>query len=119
MKSEQGPFTYLRGSQRNGVYGSTFPEVPGLGFYPSESEIFDQIPVDQQMVCTGESGQFLICDATGFHKGGRITSKPRTVLVATFASDAAIHPMRYRLPQSISEDSLDGAARYAMRLPRR
>ena len=48
MKSEQGPFTYLWGSQRNGVYGSTFPEVLGLGFYPSESEIFDQILVDQR-----------------------------------------------------------------------
>ena len=114
---KQGPFTYLCGSQRNGEYGSVFSELPGLVYHPPVSDPLDQIPAERQMVCAGKSGTVVICDASGFHKGGRSMSKPRTVLVATFASNAAIHPMRYRLPHSIDEKSLDNTARYAMRLP--
>jgi len=59
----------------------------------------------------------LLFDACGLHRGGRTKGKPRTLLVATYASDAALDLLKYELaePQRIAD--LSRQARYAIQVP--
>ncbi len=112
---EDGPFCYLRGTHRTGEYGSVLPSNPGMSAdqYSSETEIWRQIPLDRQVMGTGKPGTICLCDATGFHRGGRSRLNPRTVLVASYGSNAAVLPMRYLLPRSMNKAYLFCKVRYA------
>ena len=110
-----GPLTYIRGTQPGGAYADVFPAQPPQGSYPPESLLQSAIPSSQIKVCTGKAGTLVLYDASGFHKGGRATDKPRRLMVATYASDAAIDPIRYRLQDTSRYERLSPAARYAIR----
>lgn len=116
---ESGPFHYLRGSHSKGEYRSVLAPPPGIGddHYPSEESLWQQIPKGRQIVCTGQAGTIVICDASGLHKGGRALTIPRTVLVGVYASNAAILATHYLLPLSVDQASMSNAMRFAMRLP--
>ena len=110
-----GPLTYIRGTQPGGAYADVFPAQPPRGSYPPESLLQSAIPSSQIKVCTGKAGTLVLYDASGFHRGGRATDKPRRLMVATYASDAAIDPIRYRLQDTSRYERLSPAARYAIR----
>jgi hypothetical protein len=113
-----GPFTYLKGSQYGGRFGHINPVKPPVGVSIDEQQFAKLTSHDSTSltVFTGEPGTIIICDATGIHKGGRTTGEPRTVVVATYTSDAGVDPHSYRLPDSIHPNTLSFAAKYAMRL---
>lgn len=112
-----GPLNYIRGSQPGGPHGALFPSDPPSGSYPPKQEIDKLIPASSRVRCTGEAGTMVWFDACGLHRGGRATSKPRTLLVATYASDAALDLLHYRLADSGQYARLSPAARYAIRAP--
>ena len=110
-----GPLSYIRGTQPGGAYADVFPAQPPQGSYPPESQLRRMIPTDQIKVCTGKAGTLVLYDASGIHRGGRATDRPRRLMVATYASDAAIDPIRYRLLDETRYSRLSPAARYAIR----
>lgn len=114
-----GPLTYLRGSQPGGPLGGLFPTVPPSGSYPPDGAIAACITPDGTVACTGAAGTMVFFDACGLHRGGRATGKARTLLVATYASDAALDPLKYRLADPAQYHGLSRHARYAIRAPER
>ena len=113
-----GPFTYLKGSQDGARHDYINPAKPPVGVEIDElqfAKLMSRDP-DSLQIFTGESGTIIICDATGIHKGGRTTSKPRKVVVATYTSDAGVDQQSYCLPKSICPNNLSYEAKYAMRL---
>ena len=112
-----GPLTYIRGSQPGGPHGALFPSDPPSGSYPPKFELEKLIPDDRIATCTGEAGTMVWFDACGLHRGGRATQKGRTLLVATYASDAALDLMKYRLADAGQYARLSASARYAIRAP--
>jgi hypothetical protein len=77
------------------------------------------VPESQILRCTGPAGTVILCDTSGFHKGGRCTRKHRFLLTATYASDAALDFSRYRLEQPKQIVHLGPMARHAIRAPYR
>jgi len=67
------------------------------------------------MKCVGRKGTAVLFDACGLHRGGRATTSARVVLVATYASDAAIGAVRYRVT-GMSNDEIKDEAAYAVRI---
>ena len=101
----------------DGPHGALFPSDPPSGSYPPKRELEQAIPESSVASCTGDAGTMVWFDACGLHRGGRATAKARTLLVATYASDAALDLLRYRLADPGQYDTLSPAARYAIRAP--
>ena len=112
-----GPFTYMRETQPGAKYGNIFPANPAEGFYPPDGAIEHLVPATQARTCTGKSGTIILCDSSGIHKGGRSTTKPRILLTATYASNGAIDPARYRLLDPKQYESSSRVTKYAIRYP--
>jgi len=112
-----GPLTYVRGSQPEGPLGHLFPNDPPEGSYPPAKELESVVSPGLIEQNTGDAGTMLLFDACGLHRGGRTKGKPRTLLVATYASDAALDLLKYELaePQRIAD--LSRQARYAIQVP--
>lgn len=113
-----GPFSYLTGTQYGGRIGHINPVSPPRGVAINDRQFAEITSLDQTSlkVFSGAPGTVIISDMTGVHKGGRTTAEPRTVVVATYTSDAGVDPHVYHLPESINPNSLSFAAKYAMRL---
>ena len=112
-----GPLTYLRGSQPGGPLGDLFPNDPPTGSYPPENELQPWVSDSSIRACTGDAGTLVMFDACGLHHGGRATGKARTMLVATYASDAALDLLKYELEDPGRLDSMSPQARYALHAP--
>ena len=86
VDDEAGPFEYIRGSAGDGKYGSLFPwqkqEV-----YPPQDELTEAIDQEDFLTLTGSPGTVVICDTSGFHRGGFARSKPRVLSFHTYLSD--------------------------------
>lgn len=112
-----GPLTYLRGSHPGGPLGDLFPNDPPTGSYPPETELKPWVSDTGIQACTGKPGTLVMFDACGLHHGGRATGKPRTLLVATYASDAALDLLKYELADPSRLASMSPQARYALHAP--
>lgn len=117
VDEDAGPLTYIRGSQPGGPLGHVFPNDPPQGSYPPSEELESIVSPDLIEANTGDAGTMLLFDACGLHRGGRTKGKARTLLVATYASDAALDLLRYKLvePQRIA--AMSRQARYALHAP--
>ena len=113
VDESMGPFTYLPRTQPGGKFADVLPSRPPLGAYPPQSEVDRLLPVEQPRRCSGVAGTAILCDTTGFHKGGRSTSRPRELFVATYASDGAIDPDAYSTIGPVA--NLSAQARFAVR----
>ncbi|MBX2882166.1 MAG: phytanoyl-CoA dioxygenase family protein [Granulosicoccus sp.] len=105
VSSENGPFSYIKKSQRGGKYDHIAPAVPPLGSYPSSEEIYPQIPVEQIIQCEGLRGTAILSDTSGLHLGGRVKSGSRLVLTARYVTNAGIDRYSYVCEPSSSNNS--------------
>lgn len=112
-----GPLTYVRGSQPDGPLGHIFPNNPPQGSYPPAEALESIVSPDLIARNTGDAGTMLLFDACGLHRGGRTKGKARTLLVATYASDAALDLLRYELAEPQQLARMSRQARYAMHVP--
>lgn len=114
----RGPFCYLKGTQLGGRISHINPVNPPGGVTIDDKQLAKITSLDLTSLkeFTGGPGTVIVSDMTGLHQGGRTTSEPRKVVVATFTSDAGVDPHVYRLPENINPNSLSFAARYALRL---
>jgi hypothetical protein len=86
VDEEAGPFEYVRGSAEGGKYGALWPwedeEV-----YPDQDEFETKVAAEDRTVLTGGPGTVIICDTSGFHRGGFARTRPRILAYHTFLSD--------------------------------
>jgi hypothetical protein len=115
VDGEAGPFEYLRGSPAGGKYGSLWPwqdeEV-----YPDQAEFAAAVDPSDCVTLTGPPGTIVICDTSGFHRGGFAHSKPRILSYLTYLSDEANQRHRRKFDVDWTADGADlsEAARYAL-----
>jgi hypothetical protein len=115
VDEEAGPFEYLRGSPSGGKYGELWPwqeqEV-----YPDQAELEAAIDPADRVTLTGPPGTIVICDTSGFHRGGYARSKPRVLAYLTYLSDEGNrrHRRKFDVDWAGDGSSLSPAARYAL-----
>jgi hypothetical protein len=85
-----GPFEYVPGSARNGPYANEWPWQPAGETYPPPEEFEQRIPESAVRTFTGPEGSVILCNTSGFHRGGFATEKPRNLFVYNYVSPAAL-----------------------------
>jgi len=115
VDEEAGPFEYVRGSAEGGKYGSLWPweeeEV-----YPDQTEFAAAVDESDRTTLTGPPGTIVICDTSGFHRGGFAHSRPRILSYLTYLSDAGNrrHRRKFGVDWTVGDGSLSEAARFAL-----
>jgi Phytanoyl-CoA dioxygenase (PhyH) len=85
-----GPFEYVRGSPKGGPYGDLWPWTLHGEKYPSQEEFGERIPESAVVTATGPAGTIILCDTSGFHRGGYARDKPRILSTHHYVSPAAV-----------------------------
>ena len=110
-----GPFEYVPGSQPGGRYADLWAWKP-LGVRRiSDEELGKRISSDQIATFTAPRGTLILCNTSGFHRGGFSTSTPRVLATATYCSPASLRALsvrNYTLTSDLAE--LSPSARYAI-----
>ena len=115
VDEEAGPLEYVRGSAEGGKYGSLFPwqdeEV-----YPDQDELDRAVDDADKVALTGGVGSVVICDTSGFHRGGFAKSKPRILSYHTYLSDEGNrrHKRKFDVVSDNGDGDLTDAARFAL-----
>ena len=86
---EDGPFCFIRGSHTDGPLGHILPQRIPESVYPPEESIRRLFPNDRVRICIGPAGTVVLCDTSGFHRGGNPRRNDRVLLTATYVSDAS------------------------------
>jgi hypothetical protein len=89
VDDEAGPFEYAAGSASGGPYGDLWPWGVDELWYPPQEELEAKIPESARIRLTGPRGTLILCDTSGFHRGGHARSKPRIAAYHTYISPAA------------------------------
>jgi len=116
VDDSMGPFTYIKRSQKGGELGNLFPAIPPIGRYPKQ-DILERMINDTPLPvvsCVGPAGSLILSDTSGLHRGGRSLTKPRTVLVGFYTSNAGLDSSRYSLPDSVKQEELSPGAKFAL-----
>jgi hypothetical protein len=115
VDGEAGPFEYVRGSPAGGKYGSFWPwqeeEV-----YPDQAQFATAIDEADLMTLAGPPGTIVICDTSGFHRGGYARSKPRILSYLTYLSDEGNrrHRRKFDVDWTAGDGALSPAGRHAL-----
>jgi len=98
VDGQAGPFEYVPGSMiGGGRYADVYPwEVFGEDLYPPDSELQRAIPADSSQLVTGPAGTVILCDTTGFHRGGFARESPRIMGVWNYVSPASLASLSER-----------------------
>lgn len=114
---DAGPFEYIRGSTAGGRYGALWPWEENE-VYPPQEELQAAVDEADYMSLTGAPGTIVICDTSGFHRGGFARTTPRILSYHTYLSDEAEerHKRLFRVDWSADDDAelLPSAARFAL-----
>jgi hypothetical protein len=111
VDSDAGPFEYLPGSTGDGPYASLWPWAPGEDHYPPMDEFQERIPPSAIRTLTGPAGTMILCNTSGFHRGGFSKASPRILWRYNYTSPAslAISTRRFRVALSQLTDVSDAA----------
>jgi hypothetical protein len=115
VDGDAGPFEYVRGSIRGGKYGSLWPWAE-KEVYPPQDELEREIEEVDRLSLTGPSGTIVICDTSGFHRGGFARTKARILAYHTYLSADAQqrHRRKFEVDWDSAGETLSGSARYAL-----
>jgi hypothetical protein len=111
-----GPLEFVAASARGGTLADYYPWHPLVAVYPPADEFEQKVPAEAIRTFTGQAGTLVLCNTSGFHRGGFATAKPRVLATATYcspASLAALTERNYRVPKGAA-DALNGPQRYAV-----
>jgi ectoine hydroxylase-related dioxygenase (phytanoyl-CoA dioxygenase family) len=115
VDEETGPFEYVPGSAPGGRYGDAWPWRPLGENYPSQDELAQRIPADAIRTFTAPKGTIILCNTSGFHRGGFTTAKPRVLATVTYSSPASLASLTERnFTLRGDTGSLDAETRYAL-----
>jgi hypothetical protein len=111
-----GPFEFVAGSARGGKVAELYPWYPMSPAYPTQEEFDRAVPDDDVKTFTAPSGTIVLCNTSGFHRGGFATTKPRVLATATYCSPASLKSLterNYRLSRDEAR-GLSAPQRYAV-----
>lgn len=91
-----GPFEYVAGSQPGGPYAGAWPWRPLGETYPPEEELERRIPAEAVRTFVAPRGTLILCNTSGFHRGGFATAKPRLLATCTYSSAASLASLTER-----------------------
>jgi Phytanoyl-CoA dioxygenase (PhyH) len=109
VDEDAGPFEYVPGSAPGGRYGDLWPWQPE-GVYPPQEEFETTIPPSAWVTATGAAGTVIICDTSGFHRGGWAKLKPRVLSVHTYVGSSSTKRPRFELATAAGGSGLSPAA---------
>ena len=104
-----GPFEFVAGSARGGKLAELYPWYPMSPAYPKQEEFDRAVSSDDVKTFTAPSGTIVLCNTSGFHRGGFATTKPRVLATATYCSPASLKSLTLRNYQ-LSRDAVRGLA---------
>ncbi|HEU0302956.1 MAG TPA: hypothetical protein VFR32_00090 [Gaiellaceae bacterium] len=111
-----GPLEFVAGSARGRTAEDFYPWYPGSPTYPPDREFDEAVDAADIKTFTASAGTLILCNTSGFHRGGFATAKPRVLATATYCSPASLASLtqrNYRLPKG-AERALTPAQRYAV-----
>lgn len=113
LQSDEGPFTYMKGSQPGGPLERMFPQVPPAATYPEQGAVEKMAELNARIaICTAPAGTIIFADTSGLHKGGYTISKPRVMYTSTYYSQASL--TRHQMISHEDISRLSPLARYAL-----
>ncbi|HXG75389.1 MAG TPA: phytanoyl-CoA dioxygenase family protein [Gaiellaceae bacterium] len=115
VDESMGPFEYVPGSAGDGPYASVWPWRPLGENYPSQEEFAERVPEASVRTFTAPRGTLILCDTSGFHRGGLSTTEPRVLATVTYSSPASLASLTERsFAYTGALDALDPVARFAL-----
>jgi hypothetical protein len=110
-----GPFCYIPRTHNKGPFSNIFPQTLLRSKYPGDSEINRIFTPDQMKMYTGKAGTFILCDTSGFHKGGHATEGQRLLFNAMYTTNACARAVGPNYSINEAEATVRaGAATYAI-----
>jgi hypothetical protein len=107
-----GPFEYVSGSAPGSRYGDLWPWGSETE-YPPPEEFEQKIDAGDVLTLTGATGTVIICDTSGFHRGGFARTKPRALAAWTYVGSNA-EGRRFTVDFADRADELSKQARFAL-----
>ncbi len=111
---DSGPFEYVPRSVPGSDFGDRWPWWPGYDGYPPDEEFERQMKDVPVKTFTGTRGTLILCNTSGFHRGGYATGKPRTLATWTYCSPAALKALSERNYTVTGNTGFSGAAAHAV-----
>jgi hypothetical protein len=111
-----GPFEYVPGSARDGQYGNEWPWEPLGEVYPPAEEFEKRIPDSAVRTLTAPAGTLILCNTSGFHRGGFATDSARLLGVLNYTSPAALASLvsrNFRVDPSELPEATPEAVKFA------
>jgi hypothetical protein len=112
VDQEAGPFEYIPGSTTGGPYGDLWAWGESEGWYPPEEVIDARVPASDRVLLTGPAGTVVLCDTSGFHRGGHATARPRILETHTYVSPRSTWGRRFEVEWG--DGDLSERATYAL-----
>jgi hypothetical protein len=111
-----GPFEYVAGTMIGGNrFADVYPwEIFGEDLYPPDGELQRKIPAAESRLVTGREGTLILCDTTGFHRGGFASERPRIMGVWNYVSPASLASLSERNFRATASPDATDAVRYAL-----
>ena len=107
-----GPFEYVPGSTGNGKYANLFPWGKNDEWYPPVEKFDRKVPEADRLLVTAPAGTIVICDTSGFHRGGYARTTPRILSTHTYVSPSSTWGRRFEVDWG--SGALSDAARFAL-----
>jgi len=116
VDDEAGPFEYILSSAEGGKYGDVYPWGKGTPRYPPTEELERLIPAAERVSATGPVGTLVVCDTSGFHRGGFARSKPRILSTHTYVNKKITpeRPERRKFTVDWRDGELSEQSRFAL-----
>jgi hypothetical protein len=116
VDADAGPFEYVRQSAEGSKYGQLWPWGKGEGRYPPSDELERLVPDSDRVRATGPAGTLVICDTSGFHRGGYARSRPRILSTQTYVNRKITpdKPDRRKFQVDWRDGELSEEARFAL-----
>src|SRR5437868_9098643 len=114
VDEDAGPFEYIPGSAEGGPYGDVWRWGTEKKWYPPEEVLDAHIPASARIKLTGPKGTLILCDTSGFHRGGHARSKPRILATFTWISPESEWKKLYHEVVWRGDVQLSRQARYAL-----
>ena len=115
VDEETGPLEFVAGSARGGAAADFIPWRPASEKYPSQEEFDQHVSADKVRTFTAPAGTVILCNTSGFHRGGFATGKSRVLATATYCSPASLASLTEN-NYTVSDEArsrLSGAALFA------
>jgi hypothetical protein len=112
---DAGPFEYVPQSAEGFKYGHLWPWGESER-YPPNDELEAAIPASDRILATGPTGTLVICDTSGFHRGGYGRTRPRVLSTHTYVNKKITpeRPERRKFTVDWRDGELSEASRFAL-----